>query len=97
MFLIPFFIYLPIPINLYSGKDVDLTEGEPHTVSGTLKLFLIEPEESILTDELYESFLAAIGNNFLDDLSSLYYILHNDCWIDCSNIYYLGNLYSIYL
>ena len=32
---------------------------DAHTVCGVLKQFLIEPEESILTEELYDAFLNA--------------------------------------
>jgi hypothetical protein len=44
------------------GKDVDFAGYSVHTVSGVLKQFFIEPEESLLSEELYSSFMAAIGN-----------------------------------
>lgn len=43
------------------GKKVDLDAvGDAHTVAGVLKEFLREPEESLLTFELYDAFIAAI-------------------------------------
>jgi hypothetical protein len=43
------------------NKEIDLSNEQIHTVAGCLKLFLMEPEESILTAELYDAFLEAIG------------------------------------
>lgn len=44
-----------------SGKHFEFSEKEdPHDVAGVLKAFLIEPEESLLTSELYECWLEAV-------------------------------------
>jgi hypothetical protein len=45
-----------------SGKPVEFTaEDNVHLVAGVLKQFLLEPEESLLTEELYDAFMDAIG------------------------------------
>ncbi|MBP5977877.1 hypothetical protein HW132_35570 [Brasilonema sp. CT11] len=43
------------------GKKIDLTGEDIHNVAGLLKLFFRELPEPLLTFELYESFIAAMG------------------------------------
>jgi hypothetical protein len=48
-------------LNLQTGKKIDLTGEDIHNVAGLLKLFFRELPEPLLTFELYESFIAAMG------------------------------------
>jgi len=45
------------------GKKIDLTGEDIHNVAGLLKLFFRELPEPLLTFELYESFIAAMGTH----------------------------------
>jgi len=48
-------------------KEINLDEEDVHTIAGALKLFFLEPEEPILTSELYDAWFHAMK---IDDLQS---------------------------
>jgi len=61
------------PSSPHSDKPVDLPpNANPHVISGVLKLWFCELEQPIMTFELYDAFIAAMGkqNNLFDLLSS---------------------------
>ena len=44
------------------GKKVDLDKvADPHTVAGVLKIFFRESKDPLLTFELYDCWVAAVG------------------------------------
>ncbi len=47
---------------------VDLEKhADPHTVAGLLKLYFRDTPEPLLTEEGYEDWISAAGNNWLEE------------------------------
>lgn len=43
------------------GKDIDLKKFSPHTVAGTMKLYLRELPEPLLSYQFYSAFITTDG------------------------------------
>ncbi len=48
----------------FSGQEPQLENQDPHLIAGLLKAYFIELKEPLLTFELYDTFIEAIGTYF---------------------------------
>lgn len=50
-------------INCCAGKEIDLKKYSPHSVAGTMKLFLRELPEPLLSYQFYSAFITTDGTS----------------------------------